>query len=56
MKNKHSRIWAAVFMSILIAVSTVLTAVGHIDKAQAAEKAVLQYQAIGEMRLVLLCH
>lgn len=30
MKNKHSRIWAAVFMSILIAVSTVLTAVGHI--------------------------
>ena len=40
MKNKHSRIWAAVFMSILIAVSTVLTAVGHIDKAQAAEKAV----------------
>ena len=36
MKNKHSRIWAAVFMSILIAVSTVLTAVGHIDKAQAA--------------------
>lgn len=50
MKNKHSRIWAAVFMSILIAVSTVLTAVGHIDKAQAAEKAVLQVSTVSGHR------
>ena len=50
MKNKHSRIWAAVFMSILIAVSTVLTAVGHIDKAQAAEKAVLQISTVSGHR------
>lgn len=50
MKNKHSRIWAAVFMSILIAVSTVLTAVGHIDKAQAAEKAVLQVSTVSGYR------
>ena len=47
MKNKHSRIWAAVFMSILIAV---LTAVGHIDKAQAAEKAVLQVSTVSGHR------
>lgn len=50
MKNKHSRIWAAVFMSILIAVSTVLTAVGHIDKAQAAEKAVFQISTVSGHR------
>lgn len=50
MKNKHSRIWAAVFMSILIAVSTVLIAVGHIDKAQAAEKAVLQISTVSGHR------
>lgn len=50
MKNKHSRIWAAVFISILIAVSTVLTAVGHIDKAQAAEKAVLQVSTVSGHR------
>ena len=50
MKNKHFRIWAAVFMSILIAVSTVLTAVGHIDKAQAAEKAVLQVSTVSGHR------
>ena len=50
MKNKHSRICAAVFMSILIAVSTVLTAVGHIDKAQAAEKAVLQVSTVSGHR------
>ena len=50
MKNKHSRIWAAVFMSILIAVLTVLTAVGHIDKAQAAEKAVLQVSTVSGHR------
>ena len=50
MKNKHSRIWAAVFMSILIVVSTVLTAVGHIDKAQAAEKAVLQISTVSGHR------
>lgn len=50
MKNKHSRIWAAVFMSIIIAVSTVLTAVGHIDKAQAAEKAVLQISTVSGHR------
>ena len=50
MKNKHSRIWAAVFMSILIAVSTVLTTVGHIDKAQAAEKAVLQVSTVSGHR------
>ena len=50
MKNKHSKILVAVFMSILIAVSTVLTAVGHIDKAQAAEKAVLQVSTVSGHR------
>ena len=46
MKNKHSRIWAAVFMSILIAVSTVLTAVVQNDKAQAAENAEIQVSTV----------
>ena len=50
MKKNPSRIGAAVFMSILIAVSTVLTAVGHIDKAQAAEKAVLQVSTVSGHR------
>ena len=37
MNVKRSKLWAAIFMSVIVAVSTVITAVSGINKTQAAE-------------------